>query len=277
MRGVIQRSILFVATFAALFLLCAPNAQAQQPPAFDAANCQQTMQTALFKGAQDYYAAEANVFANAELPTMNQGCIGVGGILSAIQALGATTDPFALIWQLVFNNIILPMINQIVQHVCQAITSAINAAVSFVKNAICLPLPGFGANLNFNLGSFGGKSCNGIAVIPLIAGAALGAARTGIPGVWIRSVGDAAMITAPRADKKLKRRRMIIRLMITLMLVFAIVPPPTPALARLCFGLRCCSKQQITSAFKAEDLQSRAWCYRWYFSAPFSPLCKARM
>jgi hypothetical protein len=160
-------------------LLAIPHAQAQPVQPFNAATCNQTMQTALYKGSQDRFAVEANNIANMVVSQINTQCI--QGIMNAFNVLGQTTNLFSLIWGIIWTVIIMPMITNIINQVCQAIVGTVQAAVSFIKNAICIPLPGI-PKIPLNLGTLAGKSCNGIALIPALTG--FGAARPATPGTW---------------------------------------------------------------------------------------------
>jgi hypothetical protein len=175
MRSTAMRSSLFIAAFVALFMIAVPHAAHAQAAAFDNAACMKNLQAALYKGAQDQAVVRATVFSNVTVPRLNLTCL--NNLMNLSMTLGTLTNPFNFIWPLIVTTVLQPLINA----VCNVVTSAINAAVSFVKSLLCLPLPGF-SGLHFNLGNFSGGSCSGIQLLPGLA--VLTGPRAAVPGAW---------------------------------------------------------------------------------------------
>jgi hypothetical protein len=160
MRGAKKPGPLFMAAFAILLLMVTPHAaRAQQTQPFDVNGCITTMQNAQMKGAQDRLAIISNVISNTTIPHADFTCI--QNILNFMPVLGGITNPFALFWKAVLAVIIQPLITQ----VCALVTSAINAAVSFAKSLLCIPLPGL-EGIHLTMPNFGAGRCNGISLLP---------------------------------------------------------------------------------------------------------------
>ena len=156
-----RRTSMIMAAFAALLLMlvAAPHeAHAQNSPLQNPAwaNCRNDKYQAHMKWAQTNTIALNKIWSNATPPTMNKTCLNT--LMTLFSTLGTITDPFNIIWHLV-----VALIQNFVNQICQQIMAAINGAINMIKAALCIPIPSF--NLNFNLGGFGGGACSGVGLI----------------------------------------------------------------------------------------------------------------
>jgi hypothetical protein len=172
MRGSDNRVPLLAAIFMALLFAAVPGpAEALSTPfggAAAAANnctgytgvqlCQCQISNGLIKGAQDRTMNTMKIFSNASVIDAKLVYCFTSIVMPALILLGQITsaangqNPIgSIIWNLIVNLVIIPIINA----VCQMVASAVQAAVSFIKSLVCIPIPHF----NLTLPTFHGGAC----------------------------------------------------------------------------------------------------------------------
>jgi len=169
------RVSVMLAAFVALLLIAAPHEARAATGSPDWSNCRQNNYQGGITWAQGKAQAIGQVWQNTTPPTSNNACL--TKLMNLFNTIGAITDPFNLIWTLVWS-----AIQSIVTKLCQQVLEVVGSAINMLKSALCIPLPSM--NLSFSLGGgiFGGSSsCSGISLLGSVPTSSSGAA---LPGVW---------------------------------------------------------------------------------------------
>jgi len=177
---------IIAAIVAAIFLCSIPENAEAQATTFNAQNCSQQHQNAFTNTAQARTANISKIFQGGPLPSMklvycwNKIIVPMWNLIGTLTSAANGANALgAAIWGII-QTILSTIITSVINAICATAAAAMASAISWIKNLFCLPLPHFA--LNFAVGGFGGRNCNGINLLTLAA--SLGGARNQAPGAW---------------------------------------------------------------------------------------------